>query len=232
MVEMRDRPAAQRAHAAFLAAPRDRLSDCAACVACNTGEYHAFCGDWDEAWAAYQTVTGGRLTCMEEPLRCLSYALLPLVRLGQVDKARKLCKEGQRLLAKTGSVERPAAAQIAFLAIVGDLATARQMLRRYLPAGLACVSMRDRLAMIKAAILTLLRLTAAGAGDFDVPLPGISESARAGRTSVAEALAWLQTESQSLSARFDARNGNREHTRELENLPQLLELAPAVACAK
>jgi len=222
MVEMRDRAAAERAQAAFLASRRDRLSDCAACVACNTGEYHDYCGQYDQAWAAFRTVTDGKLLCQEEPLRCLSYALLPLLRLGQVDQARKLRKEAQRLLAKTGSAVRPAAAQITFLAIVEDLAPARYLVRRYLPEGLTSVSLRDRLAMIKAAILALMQLQAAGVRDFDVPRPPAGPHPS---RCLDEALAWLREEARAISARFDARNGNDEHLRELESLPQLLELA-------
>lgn len=222
MVEMRDRPAAERAQAAFIASHRDRLSDCAACVACNTGEYYDYCGQYDQAWAAFRTVTDGQLTCQEEPLRCLSYALLPLVRLGQADLARKMQKKAQRLLAKTGSAVRPAAAQITLLAIVEDLAPARSLVRRYLPEGLTSVSLRDRLAMIKAAILALMQLQAAGFREFDVPLPNAGPQPPGG---LDEALDWLGEEARALSVRFDARNGNDAHLRELESLPRLLELA-------
>jgi hypothetical protein len=225
MVDMRDRPAAEKAHAAFLAARRDRLSDCAACVACNSGEYYIYCGDMQAASAGFQTVIDGRLTCQEEPLRCLSYGLLPLVRLGQIEQAKRQCQQAQRLLAKAGAPVRPAAAQIAFLAIVNDLAAIRRMLRRYLAEGLACVSPKDRLAMLRAVLLAVHRLTAAGSQHFESPLPDQAPPAdSAGHRDVALVQAWLTSEARTLAARFDARNGNGEHIRELDRLGELLEL--------
>ncbi|MDX1948821.1 MAG: hypothetical protein SFU86_25765 [Pirellulaceae bacterium] len=228
MCSLRDLAAANQSHELFIRARRDALSDCAACVECNTGEYFELLEDWEAAWSSYAKIAEGTLRCHVEPLRSTSHALLPLLRLNQREKAIELQKKVARLLSKSEDPTRRAAEHVTFLAVIGETARAKRIFERYLPGVLASVAPLDRLHMYAAGVLLLDRLAAKGpAVKMQLPaaLPPADEQ---GRREIAPLRAWLESEAEQIARQFDARNGNEGHLRELREVPSLFELGAAL----
>ena len=224
MCSLRDLPAATAAHEQFSRVRRDMLSDCPACVECNTGDYYELLGEWDSVWRAYAQIAEGRLTCHVEPLRSTSHALVPLLRLGQRERAEGLQKKVSRLLAKSENPNRAAAEHVIFLAVIGETARAKRLFERYLPAAVSAISYFDRFDMLRAGIILLDRLAEKGPTvkmQLPAPLPPADEK---GRREIAPLRAWFLQESQQIAQQFDARNQNDGHTQALQRLPELLEL--------
>ena len=226
MIDLKDREVAKQAHAAFKKARKDWLSDCPACTVSNTGRYYDFLGKWRQAVKSYEPIIAGRLTCHEEPLRTSSDALLPLVRLGEIDKAVKIQEQMHRRLAKAEEPANSSADHVKFLAIIGDTAKAKRVLERYLPAAIDAVSPMRRLCMFEGAILLLDRLAEKGTTAVKLQTPRQLPSPDSqGRHEIAALRSWLVTEAREIARQYDARNGSRELEEELDQLPELLRLA-------
>jgi hypothetical protein len=224
MIDLRDKAAAKAAHAAFKKSRPDFLSDCPACTVSNTGRYYDFLGQWRRAVKAYEPIVQGKLSCHEEPLRTTSDALLPLVRLGEIDKAARLQQQVGKRLAKAEDPASSSGDHVRFLAIIGDTARAKRLLERYLPAAAEAVSAMRRLAMYEGAILLLDRL-AEKSPIVKLQTPkGWPQPDETGRHEIARLRSWIAGEARAIARQFDARNGNRECEAELDRLPELLEL--------
>lgn len=225
MVEMGDRNGASFAHAQFRRRRRDWLSDCPACVAGKDCDYFAFQRQWRRALKAVQIVLDGRLICAEEPHRILSKVLLPLLRLGQVEEAKAVQQRGYRLIRAANHFVAEQARHLRFSVLVGDMAQAKRMVERHLPAALASVMPDERFDFFLATRLWTDRLANEGVTQVKVRLPKGPPSGPEGKTDVARLGRWLTDQAKDIGQRFDARNGNEYFQRQLEELPQLLELA-------
>lgn len=227
MIDLKDKAAAKEGHAAFKKARPDWLSDCPACTVSNTGRYYDFLGQWRRAVKAYEPIVAGRLTCHEEPLRTTSDSLLPLLRLGEADKATSLQQHISKRLARAEEPVASAADHVKFLAIIGETAKAKRLLERYLPAAIDAVSAMRRLAMYEGAILLLDRLAEKGpAAKLQSPKSWPQPGAQ-GQHEIAALRSWVLDEARAIARQYDARNGNREYEQELDRLPELLELGAA-----
>jgi hypothetical protein len=226
MSSMGDRQQARLAHARFRKRRRDSLSDCPACVAGEDCGYLAFQRQWRRAVSAAQVVLDGRLTCAEEPHRTLGRVLLPLVHLGRIDEAKTIHAKGYRLVRGVDHFVMEHARHLRFVVLVGDMAQAKRMLERHLPAALATVTADDRFEFLLAARLWIDRLANDGVAQVKVRLPkGLPVSETDGKTDVALLGQWFTDEAKKIALRFDARNSNDYFQRQLEGLPALLDLA-------
>ncbi|MDX1948822.1 MAG: hypothetical protein SFU86_25770 [Pirellulaceae bacterium] len=222
---MNDVAGAREAHKLFARARRDRLSDCPACVQANTGSYYELLADWKRVWKSYAKIAEGTLRCHVEPLRSTSAALIPLLRLGERDKAIALQTQAARLLPKAEEPARAAAKHVAFLAIIGETAKAKRIFERYLPVVLASVAPLDRFNLFIAGWLLLDRLAAKGPAvklQLPPPFPPADDK---GRREIASLRDWLWREAEKIAAQFDARNQNNGYAQELARAAALLDLA-------
>ncbi len=221
-----DRAAARKAHAACRRTPRDHLSDCPACEAHGTLDYHVFQKHWRRAVQAAQPIFQKRLSCAVVPLVTYSTILLPLLHLGRIDEAREYQRTGYRLIRQADGVIEELAEHLRFVVLAGDLAQARRMMERHLPTVLESVMLDKRFAWFLAARLWTDRLLGRGTKTIKLRLPAALPSPDAqGRSDVRQLGAWFTERAQEIARRFDARNGNDYHQQRLDELPELLRLA-------
>ncbi|MGW2820825.1 tetratricopeptide repeat protein [Streptomyces sp. NPDC001443] len=192
---------AERAHAAWLAADRDRMADCHACELHGQGWWESERGRDAEAVRLWGPVLDGEFSCAHEPHTVLASSLLPLLRLGRLDEARANHLRGFRLVRSMESMRDAYADHVEFCALTGNEARGLELLAErpaYFTDG---GQPHSRMAFLAVVALLMDRLTLLGLGDQQVPGP-------VGRTWTAAALAGhAREEALALAARFDARNG-------------------------
>ncbi|MGW2411095.1 tetratricopeptide repeat protein [Streptomyces tubercidicus] len=185
----------------WTAADRDAMSDCLACELNEQGEWQAERGDDERAIATWSPVLDGEKSCAEQPHLILALSLVPLLRLGRLDEARRHHLRGYRMARGNGSLVPALARHIEFCALTGNEARGLEILAEhaaYLDSGEEPLS---QLEILSAAALLLRRLVELGHADRPVPLPG-------GATVTTEQLlARTREAAHDLARRFDARNG-------------------------
>jgi tetratricopeptide (TPR) repeat protein len=187
------------------AAPRDRMADCEACEQHRIGEWLADAGHDQEAIDAWRPVLDGELTCLTEPLRTRAAAQPVLVRLGRLDQARSFHLAGYRAARGNEVLRDVVEAHLVFAARTGNEPRALEILADHVewlePQGESPLSRAYWLARV---VHLMRRLELLGHGDVPIAAPrsqhGISTPTRLRRQ--------LEPELESLSARFDARNGS------------------------
>jgi hypothetical protein len=213
-VQMNDRTAAEEANARFEQTPRDHLSNCRACVNDANVEYRIFLGDDAGALDAARPALEGKVTCGEVPHRTYSYVLLPLLRMGKVERAVRYYKAGYKLVRANPKFVRQKSYHLAFLALTGNLDRAVRLFERHLAEATRTPSAYWRFEFYAAVRLFLDRLTTGKA----VPLVRVPEELREGpeptRPATAVA-AWLDGQLHELAIALDARNGNDGFARRL-----------------
>lgn len=189
--------------------PRDEFSDCEACEARYRGAYWARRGEHVRALKEWAPVLEGELTCSEEPAATIARALLPLVRAGRADEAVSLHRSGYRATKGQVSMDGTVALHLEFLALTGNSARGLELLAENRYRFDSTATALTRLAFLRGVRVLLARLAAEGNGQAPVPGPG-------GRTMpVTELLAQVETETDDLARRFDARNGTTRHSDDL-----------------
>ncbi|MEU8912962.1 tetratricopeptide repeat protein [Streptomyces nigrescens] len=182
-------------------ADRDRMSDCLACELNEQGAWHADRADDERALAVWAPVLNGEQSCAEQPHLILALSLVPLLRLGRFDEARRNHLRGYRLARGNGSLVPALARHIEFCALTGNEARGLEILAEHAAYLDNDGEPLSRLEILSAAALLLRRLVELGHADRPVPLPG-------GITVTAEQLlARTQEAAYGLARRFDERNG-------------------------
>jgi tetratricopeptide (TPR) repeat protein len=192
---------AERAYTAWMAADRDSMADCHACELHGQGSWQAVRGADPEALELWAPVLEGEYTCAHEPHTVLASSLLPLLRLGRVDKARAHHLRGFRLVRAMESMRSAYADHVEFCALTGNEARALELLAERPAYFTDSGDPRSKLGFMAVVALTMDRLTSRGLGGQPVPGP-------AGRGwTAAELAVHARGEALALAARFDARNG-------------------------
>ncbi|MFD7288304.1 tetratricopeptide repeat protein [Streptomyces sp. NPDC059863] len=185
---------------------RTPLSDCEACEICEIALHHLATGDDERALGAWEPVLDGKESCQEEPARSFSYALLPLLRTGRVDRARELHLAGYRGCRRNPSMSGEVGRHLEFCALTGNEARGLELLAENRSLFDEVGSPLDLLAFLTGAEVLLQRVDLLGHGEL--PAAGY-----AGRTwTVAGLRAEVRGRADDLAARFDARNGTTAHT--------------------
>lgn len=192
---------AARLLAEWTAADRDGMSDCLACELNEQGEWHADRGDDERAIATWAPVLNGEQSCAEQPHLILALSLLPLLRLGRFDEARRNHLRGYRMARGNGSLVPAIARHMEFCALTGNEARGLEILAEHAAYLDNDEEPLSRLQILSAAALLLRRLMAHGHADRPVPMPG-------GTTVTTERLlARTEEAANELARRFDERNG-------------------------
>lgn len=193
------------AHDLWAARTRTRLSDCEACETCQRARFHLRAGDDDRALAAWEPVLAGKESCKEEPARSASYALLPLLRTGDTDRARTLHLTGYRACRRNPSMSEEVGRHLEFCALTGNEARGLELLAENRNLFDEVDSPLDQFGFLTGVEVLLQRVEALGHGAL--PATGY-----AGRTwTVAGLRAEVRGRADDLAARFDARNGTTAH---------------------
>lgn len=181
--------------------PRDMFSDCEACEARKRGQYWAARGEYVRALTEWAPALEGDPDCTEEPAATIAEALLPLVRAGRLDEAASYHRSGYRLTKPRIGMAGEASQHLEFTALTGNSPRGIELLaenRGRFDVARDPLSSLDFLSGIR---VLLTRLAAEGAGG--VPVPGPAGSTH----TVTSLLAEVAAQTDSLAARFDARNG-------------------------
>ncbi|MGW1761169.1 hypothetical protein [Streptomyces mirabilis] len=185
---------------------RTRLSDCEACEICERALYHLTAGDDERALRTWESVLAGKESCQEEPARSISYALLPLLRIGSTDRARELHLVGYRSCRRNPSMSQEVGRHLEFCALTGNEARGLELLAENRNLFDEVDSPLDLLGFLTGVEVLLQRVELLGHGEL--PAAGY-----AGRTwTVAGLRAEVRGRADDLAARFDARNGTTAHT--------------------
>ncbi|MCL7380501.1 hypothetical protein [Streptomyces sp. 35G-GA-8] len=185
---------------------RTPLSDCEACEICEVALHHLAAGDDERALGAWEPVLDGKESCQEEPARSFSYALLPLLRTGRVDRARELHLAGYRGCRRNPSMSGEVGRHLEFCALTGNEARGLELLAENRSLFDEVGSPLDLLDFLTGAEVLLQRVELLGHGEL--PAAGY-----AGHTwTVAGLRAEVRGRADDLAARFDARNGTTAHT--------------------
>ncbi|MFJ9103187.1 hypothetical protein ACIRJM_32505 [Streptomyces sp. NPDC102405] len=185
---------------------RTRLSDCEACEICERALFHLAAGDDARALRTWEPVLAGKESCQEEPARSLSYALLPLLRTGQADRARELHLVGHRGCRRNPAMSGEVGRHLEFCALTGNEARGLELLAENRNLFDEVDSPLDQLDFLTGVEVLLQRVAHLGHGEL--PAAGY-----AGRTwTVAGLNAEVRGRADDLAARFDARNGTTTHT--------------------
>lgn len=207
--------------------PRDRGSDCSACEASSLADLLADLGQDGQALSEAAPIIAGRLSCATVPHSTFGSLLLPLVRLGRVEKAAELYDRGRRLVA---SMETGAVLQISpylvFAAWSGRTDHAIGILRARLPEAVSVRSDHSRMRWFGHAAAALEFMAQRGVGALDLPaIPaalGAPEQTAAGLAESCRAIAAGHARA------LDARNGNGRSVEWLESLAGRWGAMPAV----
>ncbi|WP_432118122.1 hypothetical protein [Streptomyces sp. bgisy032] len=185
---------------------RTRLSDCEACETCERALHHLTAGDDARALATWEPVLAGKESCQEEPSRSVSYALLPLLRTGDADRARALHLAGYRGCRRNPSMSAEVGRHLEFCALTGNEARGLELLAENRNLFDEVASPLDQLHFLTGVEVLLQRVELLGHG-------GLPAAGYAGRTWTASGLcAEVRGRADDLAARFDARNGTTAHT--------------------
>ncbi|MDR7381473.1 tetratricopeptide repeat protein [Promicromonospora iranensis] len=196
-----DTERAQQAFEGWLAAERGEMADCHACETARQGEFFADNGADTKAVEHWEPVLAGRQTCAEEPHRALAHSLLPLVRLGRLDEARRNHLRGYPMVKGSESLMPSVARHIEFCALTGNEARGLELLADTPAYFDADREPEPRMGYLAVTALLMDRLVVLGHGGLQVPGP-------AHRSWTAAELAHhARTEALALAARFDERNG-------------------------
>lgn len=194
------------AYELWAARARTELSDCEACEICERALYHLAAGDDERALRIWEPVLAGKESCQEEPARSISYALLPLLRTGDTDRARALHLTGYRACRRNSSMAAEIGRHLEFCALTGNEARGLELLAENRSLFDDVDSPLDLLGFLTGVEVLLQRVELLGHG-------GLPAAGYAGRGwTVAGLRAEVRGRADDLAARFDARNATTTHT--------------------
>lgn len=180
------------------ATPRDGNSDCVGCDPTDQVLHLTARGRDAEAIELTGPVLSGRLTCVEQPQEILTTLLLPYLRTGRLDDARRSHHQAYRAIRAHRSKLGTIADHIYFLALSGNATRGLELVERHLPWLADAPSPLVEMEFAAAAALVLRLLADAGHG---------AQPVRGAEQTIAELADELAARAVGLGRRFDARNG-------------------------
>ncbi len=207
-MDMGERATAVKYHRAWQRSVRDMSSDCPACDRNHHMIYLLFLGKDEAAVEEAGPILSGAQRCAEIPHCTYARLLLPLVRLDRVAEAMTYHREGIRLIARNRAFVWELGNHIAFLAVTDNLAAGAKLLERHLAWALETADMTNRFEFYLGARLLLARLREGKRPTIRLRLPAFPAHEESGTYEIAKLADWFDTETRTLAARFDDRNGN------------------------
>lgn len=187
------------------------------CPVCDLGTrvlYHYYLEEYDEGFRCARPIWHG-LRCDDgQPLMAAAASLVPLLRVGELERARQ-CYHQARL--ELGVISYAgiwaAGRELAYLASVADVEEAIRSFERYFPVAWSSGTPADRFGYLLSCTLLARRLEEEG-GPVELALPPACDAFREdGRYDPAELTAYFARRVERLGGRFDERNGNGEYMR-------------------
>jgi hypothetical protein len=198
------------------------LSDCRACDLNAHCEFLVHLREDERALEKAAPILQGNLCCAVIPQATFAEVLLPLVRLGRLDEAALYHQRGYRLVSRNCNFLSEVAQHLTFLCLTDNLAEAVRLSEKHLAWSLETSQRSNAFDFYLAVRFLTDRLEQASRIDQPVRVPR-SFRERTGRTvrTIGELKTWVQSETDSLAARFDARNGTKHFARRIADLRKL-----------
>jgi hypothetical protein len=226
-LDMGDFEAAREHQRRWEMTQRDWLTDCAACELDATVHYHLLAGDSERAVEEAGPILSGRMRCNEVPHHTLARLLTALMKLGRLHEAAEYHQRGYRLIVGRREFVAYVANHLTYLSLAGKNSRAVAVLERHLPLAMGMNHLSRRFTFYLAAALLLGRLIAKGKTRLPMRLPQQFRPAdEKGNHDLATLLEWINDELEDLAERFDRRNGNDYHRRQIAENRELETWAP------
>lgn len=204
--------------------PRDWNTDCAACEQDDFVEYHLFLREKENALEFAEPILSGSLRCATIPHNTYARVLLPLVQLGQMERAATYHRRGYRLCFNNRKFLSAISSHLRFFALTDNFPQALRLLEKHLEWALESKDLLTQWRFLLAARFSLQRLAEMGYTSLKLRLPKTVLCYREdGTYEVAVVASWLEETCRDLAERFDARNGNDGFKRLLAEQAQLKE---------
>lgn len=203
---------------------RDSASDCAACELDDAVSFALRQKDDAEAARLAVPIIEGRLRCGSIPKITFANLLLPLLRLGRLDEALSLHLQGYRLVARAGrGYVSSVAAHIAFLAVTGNSDRAVRIFEKHLADASTLADLASKFDYYVAAWFLLDELRERETLKLRLPRP-LEIYDESGTYQTSRLAGWFLRQSQTLAARFDARNESDYYTSRIRETAALKQL--------
>jgi hypothetical protein len=225
-LDMGDFEAAREHQRRWESARRDWLTDCAACELDATVHYHLLMGESERAVEEAGPILAGRLRCNEVPHHTLARLLVPLLKLGRLEEAAECHQRGYRLIAGRREFVAYVANHLMYLALTDEYSRAVALFERHLPLATAMNHLSRRFVFYLAAAVLLGRLVENGKTRLPLRLPPQFRADDQGNHDIAALLEWANGELDELAAKFDRRNGNDYHRRQIIGHRELMKWSP------
>lgn len=186
-------PEAAEAYREWRAAPRDSLADCSACEQNLFGEHHFKIRRYKKGMQALQPILSGKMSCRSVPHNTYSKMIVPLLELGEKEKALETARKAMRLLKPSDYVNEQSNF-IEFFA-AADMPKAVKLYEQTIRLGLEEKTGWDRLHYLASVRLFLREWSRA------------RRRKKLTESNVVTA-DWLDGETRRLTEAFDRRNGN------------------------
>jgi hypothetical protein len=220
-----DRQEALRFYRLSEQAGRDDLSDCSACEADERITYRLYIGEDEQALRFAELLLQSGNKCRSVPQRTYSKLLVPLLRLGNSEKAWQYHMRGYSMIAGERSMLDYLCDHFVFLSLCDDLKGAGNILEKHYHWTEENTNVYERFLFYRAAWLFLEMAEEAGMNNLSLKMPSSFPLYDAGRSYDASSLKqWFQSGARQLAARFDARNGTDYFTGKLLDMAAIKEL--------
>jgi hypothetical protein len=209
-MDMGDDAEAERCHQAWLAEPRDAMSDCVACEQNTRVSYLRRMGRYEEMLEVAGPLLREELSCEVVPAITFGKVLMPLVGLKRKADARRYHNRGWGMIRKNMVYHIDTwSYHVAYLARVGSHAEAATQLDRYMGQALEVFSPLNRLHNVRRVVQALEALAGADHAMISLRLPTQLPFVRDDGSYHTDALAatlrdWVRPVARAL----DERNGN------------------------
>jgi hypothetical protein len=215
-VKMGERSLARKHYRFWDKTPRDANSDCPACDQDDRVGFHIFVGKKEKALELAEPILRGSMRCAEVPHVTLANVLLPLLQVGQLDRAVTYHQQGYRLIRNNRAFLSEVGEHLTFLTLTDNLPQAIKLFEKHLEWAFDSMDLYKRWKFYLAAQFLMSRVAARGQTSLKLRLPkttpGYQEE---GRYDVTALSAWIEETCRELATRFDARNGNDGFMRRL-----------------
>jgi cellulose synthase operon protein C len=204
---------AERLRVAVAATPRDDHSHCDACSRSDAEGFLAELGRDADALHLVDEIVAGGFSCGDEPELALARSLLPALRTGRFDDARRAHLRSYRMSRDEPDKLAIIAHHLVFCAVTGNEARGLELVERHLPwLGYDPLDVGGHFSALLGTALVLDAVTRAGEGAVRVrgaDSVGVDRYLPARPEWTAEELAAAAWEAATgIAAAFDARNGN------------------------
>ena len=170
-VDMCEPAAARKFYRLWEKTPRDWNSDCAACEQDDRVEFHLFLGKKDKALQLAEPILSGSLHCATIPEVTQARVLLPLLQLGEVEKAAEYHKKGYRSIRNRRNFLDNVGDHLTFLALTDNLSQGVKLFEHHLEWALESQDLFCRWRFYLAAHFFVSRLAESGQSSVKLRLP-------------------------------------------------------------